>query len=116
MGYLTPTHEAITPQWLNDLHDWNLRTFGPGLRTEGVTDHIARELDEIRLTPTDPSEWADVVLLALSGFMRAVDGDAEALIDAVRAKCERNMQRQWPDWRTADPGKAIEHIRNNRKG
>lgn len=115
MGYLISTHEAITPQWLDQMYEWNLRTFGPGLRTEGVTDHIARELDEIRQAPTDRVEWADALLLVLAGFMRAVNGDAEALIDAVRAKHQINLVRRWPDWRTADHDKAIEHIRNDRK-
>ena len=32
-------------------------------------------------------------------------------IAAIKAKQERNEGRQWPDWRTADPDKAIEHVR-----
>ena len=26
-------------------------------------------------------------------------------------KYKKNLNRQWPDWRTHDPDKAIEHIR-----
>lgn len=32
--------------------------------------------------------------------------------DAVFAKIERNMARQWPDWRTMSPNQPIEHIRS----
>ncbi|MGH6882853.1 MAG: dATP/dGTP pyrophosphohydrolase domain-containing protein [Hypericibacter sp.] len=32
-------------------------------------------------------------------------------MDAVVAKQAVNEQRSWPDWRTADPDKAIEHVR-----
>jgi hypothetical protein len=113
MGYLISTHEAITPDWLTWLHRWNLDTFGPGLRTEGVTDHIAKELDEIRSEPTDLTEWADVILLALAGAMRT-GATGDDVIEAIRAKHERNTARQWPDWRTAEPGKAIEHVRGDK--
>jgi hypothetical protein len=34
------------------------------------------------------------------------------IIDAVHAKLARNEKRTWPDWRTAEPGKAIEHDRS----
>ena len=40
--------------------EFSLRTFGPGQRTAGVLDHIAKELDEVRKAPTDLSEWADI--------------------------------------------------------
>lgn len=32
--------------------------------------------------------------------------------EALFAKLERNMARQWPDWRTASPDQPIEHIRS----
>ena len=35
----------------------------------------------------------------------------EQIIEAVVAKQVRNEGRLWPDWRTADPNKAIEHVR-----
>ncbi len=53
---------------------WSLDTFGPSLRTQGMCDHIRKELKEIEAKPTD--------LLGLDGA-----------------------------WRTAEPGKAIEHIK-----
>lgn len=35
----------------------------------------------------------------------------EQIVAALVAKQEKNESRQWPDWRTAEPGKAIEHLR-----
>lgn len=90
--------------------DFSLRTFGPGERTAGLIDHIRKELDEIEKTPEDVTEWIDVVILALDGAWR-VGHSPETIAAALKAKQEKNESRQWPDWRTAEPGKAIEHIR-----
>lgn len=35
----------------------------------------------------------------------------EQIIQSVVAKHAKNEARRWPDWRTVDPDKAIEHIR-----
>lgn len=91
--------------------EWSDRTFGPGPRTAGVVDHIRKELREIEAAPTDLSEWIDVVILALDGAWRA-GGSPEQIIAALVAKQTKNEGRQWPDWRTADPDKAIEHDRS----
>lgn len=86
------------------------RTFGPGERTAGVLDHIRKELLELEQAPGDLTEWIDVVLLAFDGAWRA--GHApEAIAQALEAKQAKNEARTWPDWRTAEPGKAIEHVR-----
>ena len=37
-------------------------------------------------------------------------GSRRQIIDAIKAKQARNEARTWPDWRTAAPGKAIEHL------
>lgn len=87
------------------------RTFGPGVRTQGVCDHIRKELAEIEADPADKAEWCDVIILAFDGAWRAGYSPAE-LIDAIVAKQTRNEGRVWPDWRTADPDKAIEHDRS----
>jgi hypothetical protein len=89
---------------------WSEKTFGPGERTEGVIDHIRKELTEIEANPADVSEWIDVVILALDGAWRS-GWEPCHIIAALIAKQERNEKRQWPDWRTAAPGKAIEHVR-----
>jgi len=90
--------------------EFSARTFGPGERTAGVIDHIRKELLEIEAKPRDLSEWVDVVLLALDGAWRA-GFEPEEIAQAVDAKQTRNEARNWPDWRTAAPGKAIEHVR-----
>ena len=90
--------------------EWSRLTFGPGERTQGVIDHIRKELAEIEKDPTDISEWIDVVILALDGAWRA-GHSPEAIVSALIAKQGKNESRQWPDWRTAELGKAIEHIR-----
>lgn len=102
---------VIDAEHIAHQREWSLRTFGPGARTAGVLDHITRELDEIRDAPMDLSEWADVIILALDGAQRT-GADPQAIIDAIKAKQAKNEARDWPDWRTADPDKAIEHARS----
>lgn len=89
---------------------FSLKTFGPGLRTKGVSDHIRKELEEIAAHPTDLEEWIDVILLAFDGAYRT-GADPQQIIDAIVAKQTKNEGRTWPDWKTADPDKAIEHVR-----
>ncbi len=84
-------------------------------------DHIRKELDEVARCPNAlevAGEWVDVVILALDGLTRALqaagDGPDQAAEDAVqmiRLKQSSNERRDWPDWRTADPDRAIEHVR-----
>lgn len=104
-------------------------TFGPGDRTVGVTDHIAKELVEVRqardlcqnsshdersfkasLPVYALPEWIDIVILGLDGALRT-GATPEQIVDELLRKQERNEMRNWPDWRTADPDKAIEHVR-----
>jgi hypothetical protein len=82
-------------------------TFGPGPRYKGVTDHIKKELIEAK---ADPAEWVDVIILALDGGLRA-GLEPQAIIDGLLAKQVENEGRTWPDWRTAPPDRAIEHVR-----
>lgn len=90
--------------------EFSLRTFGPGARTAGLIDHIRKELIEIERAPSDLTEWIDVVMLGLDGAWRS-GHEPEEIARALRAKLEKNISREWPDWRTADPDKAIEHVR-----
>ena len=89
---------------------WSEKTFGPGRRTLGVTEHIAKELDEIRADPLDLGEWVDVIILAFDGAWRA-GHQPQQVIDAIKAKQARNEARTWPDWRTLSEDQAIEHVR-----
>lgn len=86
-------------------------TYGPGERTAGVIDHIKKELKEAEKDPTDVEEWADIIILAIDGAWRA-GAEPQHIIDAVIDKQTKNEGRTWPDWRTAEAGKAIEHIRD----
>lgn len=85
-------------------------TFGPGRRTSGVIDHIRKELAEIEKEPWEIEEWIDVVILALDGAWRT-GASPEEIAEVLAEKQARNELRDWPDWRTADPDKAIEHNR-----
>lgn len=96
--------------FVKEQREFSENTFGPGYRTEGVTAHIASELDEIRRAPTDLMEWIDVVILALDGAWRA-GHSPEAIEAALFDKLDTNKNRNWPDWRTAGDG-AISHIKD----
>lgn len=89
---------------------FSLRNFGPGRRTGGVIAHIRKELAEIEADPTDLTEWADVVILALDGAWRA-GHEPQEVIDAIKAKQAGNETRAWPDWRLFSTEEAIEHVR-----
>ena len=96
-------------------------TFGPGRRTEGVIEHIGDELREVVTSNGDPAEWVDVAILALDGLWRSIEasfphplsGDhiAERAVAMIVEKQARNELRTWPDWRTSDPTKPIQHVR-----
>lgn len=94
---------------------FSVRTFGPGERTAGVCDHIRKELIEVQDAaaagqPVLP-EWTDVIILAFDGALRS-GATPEQIIAAIVAKQTKNEGRRWPDWRTCDPDKAIEHDRS----
>lgn len=65
-------------------------------------------------------EQVDLVILALDGLIRSIwalypDCNVETVAYEVWSmiveKQGKNEIRDWPDWRTADPNKAIEHVR-----
>ena len=99
-------------------------TFGPGTRTNGVLDHIAKEIEEVREAGGSSDEWVDLVILSLDGLTRQLSfcnvGDrriksaediAEMACGMIVGKQDRNENRTWPDWRTMSADKAIEHVR-----
>lgn len=103
---------------------WSRTCFGPGARLDGVIDHIRKELREVEESGGSTKEWVDVAILALDGLWRSIafqshapyfglpsDHVARSVIDALTEKQAHNELRDWPDWRTADPTKAIEHVR-----
>jgi len=84
--------------------------FGPYPRPKGIIEHIKSELEEIEKDPEDLLEWVDVILLAIDGAWRA--GYSGSTIEAaLKHKLEVNKNREWPDWRDADEGEAIEHVK-----
>jgi hypothetical protein len=105
-----PSPKTLDAAVLSRLQEWNLSTFGPGTRTASTLAHIRRELIEIENSPADITEWADVIILAFNGVMRA--GHApQAVLDAVRSKLTENETRSWPDWRDIPDGTPIEHVK-----
>lgn len=90
---------------------WSKKTFGPGKRVDGVTDHIAKELIEVKDSDGALAEWVDVVILGLDGCWRS-GATPKEIAEAIAAKQKKNESRNWPDWKTADPNKAIEHDRS----
>lgn len=103
--------QVIDDAYLTKQRNWSRETFGPAPRLNGVLDHITKELQEIREAPHDPEEWADLLILAFDGALRAGIYPQE-IIDAVHAKFEKNTQRAWPDWKAMPDDVAIEHIRD----
>lgn len=91
--------------------EFSLNAFGPGAPAAGVLEHISTALCEIASRPDDIDDWLDVVILAFEGAMRAGHEPAD-IVWYLEAKQARNESRKWPDWRTADPDKAIEHVRD----
>lgn len=97
-------------------------TYGPGERTNGVCDHIEKEVREIKEFPDDglrSKEWVDVAILSLDGLWRALEAEGVEWDEIpykiclmIAHKQSVNEQRPWPDWRTAPADKAIEHVRS----
>jgi len=89
---------------------FSLQTFGPGKRVRGICDHIRKELIEVETDGGPLSEWVDVIILAMDGAWRS-GATSQEIVEAIVAKQSKNEGRRWPDWRTADREKAIEHKR-----
>ncbi len=113
------TEDAIDVAHLARQRAWSRTTFGPGDRLSGVIDHIGRELDEVADAAAEGvdtlPEWVDVIILALDGAWRS-GAEPHQIIEAIKSKQARNEARTWPDWRTADPTRAIEHVRDDEAG
>ncbi len=90
---------------------WSNRTFGPMEHrgTDGVIDHLRKEIEEVAASPDDLEEWIDVIMLAIDGALRSGNSPVQ-IADMLGLKLEKNQNREWPDWRTQPAGKAIEHV------
>jgi hypothetical protein len=100
-------------------------TYGPGTRTNGVLDHLTKEIEEVRESGGSADEWVDLVILSLDGLTRQLSfcNDpkeriapaaeiAQVACNMIVGKQDRNENRNWPDWRTMSADKAIEHDRS----
>lgn len=104
-GEQEPFEKMLTEQI-----EWSRKTFGPSTRTQGILDHIYKELEEIKADPGDAEEWTDVMILAFDGAQR-LGLSAREIMDGWAEKMLRNYERQWPAWQGRDDH-AIEHIRD----
>jgi hypothetical protein len=87
---------------------WSQRVFGAGRQTGGLTEHIEKELAEVRAKPDDLVEWVDVITLAIDGYLRH-GGTPETLVADLGRKLDENIARRW-----REPGggeQAVEHER-----
>lgn len=99
-------------QWFVSFAQWSCETFGPSEHRgpKGPAEHLLKEAKELQQDPTDLEEIADIIFLAADCVWR--NGySLNDLIWMLHRKLKKNRERDWPDWRTADPDKAIEHVR-----
>jgi hypothetical protein len=81
---------------------WSAQTFGHGTRTQGIVEHIRKELDEVL------GKWIDLTMLAMDGFWRH-GGDPRTILDHLNAKQAKNFARKW---NVPKDGHAVEHVRD----
>ena len=67
-------------------------SFGSGRQTGGLTEHIEKELAEVRAKPDDLVEWVDVITLAIDGYLRH-GGSPTTLVADLGRKLEENIAR-----------------------
>lgn len=96
-------------EFLSAQREWSERTFGPGKRTIGVTEHIKKEIEEVRENPEDLTEWVDIILLALDGYWRH-GGQPETIMADMIAKQEKNFKRTYN--RTAEDQPSF-HVKSH---
>jgi len=87
---------VIDANWLSARLMWSLQTFGAGQRTNGIVEHIKRELDEVLDADGKALlEWVDVILLAFDGAARA-GFSGQDIIEGLYEKMKINEARKWP--------------------
>lgn len=106
--------------------EWSFATFGPPSHRGpcGPLEHLLKEaaeaLEEAKKATHLLPGWSheklreeiiDCLFLVFDAADRAGMSYAE-ISKAGMSKLRKNQARIWPDWRTADPDKAIEHDRS----
>lgn len=103
-------------EFMNAQKDWSEKTFGPAeIRGPiGPLKHLAKEAVESQeAVGTDHllEELADCLFLLVDATWRSGYWSTD-LLRAAYDKLDKNKERTWPDWKTADPNAAIEHVRS----
>ncbi|TPG60144.1 dATP/dGTP pyrophosphohydrolase domain-containing protein [Ewingella americana] len=99
-------------EFIEDKKEFSIKAFGPDYSSNRILDHIIKEVAEARKHPKDVMEWIDIIHLGLDGAWRS-GTKTEHIINALESKLELLKMRDYPDWRTADENKPIEHIRDD---
>jgi len=79
--------------WLNRQRRWSRETF-PHQTWGSNLAHMEKEVVEVRKSPSDVEEWADVVILAFGGAMAAGHTPHDICV-ALQRKQTKNMNRKW---------------------
>lgn len=74
---------------------------------------INSRIETVERYPRNLGTWILVVRSAIRGAL-ILGFSLDQITQALTGKLEKNKKRTWPDWRTADKDKAIEHVRNGR--
>jgi hypothetical protein len=89
--------QAPTMDWdtlLTEICLWQRRTF-ENYTPESSLAHLVKETDEIRREPYDMEEWADGMFLLLQGADRVSQITGESLLNYMRLKFVKNLNREW---------------------
>jgi len=102
--------ESELQQFWTDHAEWSQKTFGPdNVRgPAGPLNHLAKEVQEALAKPSDPSEYADLLLLTFDAARRS-GLSFDGLIGVARGKLEVNKLRKWGN--PNDDG-SVEHVRD----
>jgi hypothetical protein len=91
---------------LDDLADWQDRTFGTAQGPIGALNHLSQEVEEAKADPTDIIEYVDCLMLIMAASRRA-GFTFDQLHAAFLRKLEINKQRRWA---AVKPGEPCRHV------
>jgi len=103
-------------EFMNAQQSWSEKTFGPPEHRGpiGPLKHLAKEAVEASEsvgTEHALEELADCLFLLCDATWRSGFW-VNDLLKAAYEKLDKNKERTWPDWRTADANAPIEHVRS----
>lgn len=97
-------------EFLRDQEEFSTKTFGPQYNPKRVLNHLKKEVVEVEENIGSLEEWTDIAILALEGARRS-GATNEQIMQAMRAKLEKNKKRVWPDWRESSGDDPICHVK-----